>query len=139
MSKDVIVSSVVICDDIRQEVNGKQILIGVYGSTILVPSMPFSVGLSIWIEYLAGKVGVETIHMKLSYTTGFSALVRAEIQVHELGTMGLAMPTLLVSGAADGELIIELSREGAAWHEIKRKTVRQGQIPAITEISVPAA
>jgi hypothetical protein len=73
MPDEAISSSVVICDDIRQETNGKQILIGVYGSAVLVPSMPFSIPLSVWIEYQAREIGVDTVHVKMNYTTGFSA------------------------------------------------------------------
>jgi len=134
MPDDKIASSVVICDDIRQETNGKQILIGVYGNVILVPSMPFSIALCVWIEYSPKEVGVETVHMKMTYTTGFSASLRAEMQVSGLETFGLAMPPVPVSGAADGELLIELSRDGVIWHEIKRKNIRKSQIPMIASI-----
>lgn len=136
MPDEIISSSVVICDDIRQETNGKQILIGVYGSVVLVPSMPFSISLSVWIEYQAREIGVDTVHVKMNYTTGFSVSIRVEIQIHEPGTLGLAIPPILVSGAADGELVIELSHDGATWQEIKRKPIRKGQIPAIA--SIPA-
>jgi hypothetical protein len=132
MPDEDLASSVVICDDIRQETNGKQILIGVYGSAILVPAMPFSIPLCTWIEYTTRNIGIETVHVKLSYTTGFSASVRVDIQVHEIGTLGLAMPPLPVSGSTDGELVVEISRDGTAWREIKRKAIRRGQIPVIS-------
>lgn len=134
MPDEIISSSVVICDDIRQETNGKQILIGVYGNAVIVPSMPFSIPLCAWIEYQTREIGVDTVHVRLSYTTGFSVSVRIDIQIHEAGTLGLAIPPVLVSGAADGELVIELSRNGATWREIKRKPIRRGQIPMITLI-----
>ena len=42
------IDSVLLCDDIRGEVNGKAILIGVYCGDIIVPKAPASLGLSLF-------------------------------------------------------------------------------------------
>ncbi len=139
MPDEALASAVVVCDDIRQETNGKQILIGVYANDIRVPAMPFSIPLSVWIEYPTNKIGADTVYVKLSYTTGFSASVKVEIQVNEIGTMVLAMPPLLVSGATDGELVVEASRDGTAWEEIKRKAIRRGPIPVVSSIAAASS
>ncbi|MGB3583235.1 MAG: hypothetical protein WBA40_19295 [Roseiarcus sp.] len=131
------VSAVIICDDIRQEMNGKQILIGVYGNAIIVPSMPFSIPLSVWMEYNPTKTGPDAVYVKLSYTTGFSVSVKADLQVNEIGPMGLGIPPIMVSGASDGTLTIELSGDGREWREIKRKDVRRGQVPALSGPAIP--
>lgn len=53
--------------------------------------------------------------------------------------MGLAMPPLLVSGATDGELVVEASRDGTAWEEIKRKAIRRGPIPVVSSIAAASS
>jgi hypothetical protein len=40
MGKDVQATSVVICDDVRREASGKEILIGTYAGVIYFPSLP---------------------------------------------------------------------------------------------------
>jgi hypothetical protein len=40
MAADYKILSVMVCDDIRFETNGKEIIIGVYNNTIIVPSLP---------------------------------------------------------------------------------------------------
>src|SRR6266436_9523709 len=42
--------NVLICDDVRREVTGKEIIIGVYGDEMMVPSLPVSLNLSLWIR-----------------------------------------------------------------------------------------
>lgn len=41
MAKTYTVRSVIICDDVRKENNGKEILIGVYNEAVVVPTIPF--------------------------------------------------------------------------------------------------
>jgi len=49
-NKSIEVKAVIICDDIRKEVNGKAILIGVFATDILVFKLPATIGLSFWFE-----------------------------------------------------------------------------------------
>jgi hypothetical protein len=54
----------VFCDDIRQEANGKQILIGVYPSDILVSQLPAPLVIAIWMPFvqvghIGGRVPIE--------------------------------------------------------------------------------
>src|SRR5687768_8551281 len=44
MDIDVKATSVVICDDIRREENGKEILIGVYANLMVFPTLPIIMG-----------------------------------------------------------------------------------------------
>lgn len=40
--------SALICDDVRREANGKEIIIGVYGSAVYVPTIPSAIALAVW-------------------------------------------------------------------------------------------
>ena len=51
-------SSAVLCDEIRQEHNGKYILIGVYIHTVLVEDFPTNLILSVWGEIKPRELGV---------------------------------------------------------------------------------
>jgi len=42
MSQRIHIRSVILCDDVRQEVTGKEILIGVYNDSMIFPSLPGS-------------------------------------------------------------------------------------------------
>src|SRR5271166_1271127 len=43
------ISQAIACDDIRQEINGKHILIGVYSGNLGVPSFPNVIALGFWV------------------------------------------------------------------------------------------
>jgi hypothetical protein len=43
--------AVVVCDDVRHESNGKDIIIGVYGSDAIVPSYPALLRPSFWVQF----------------------------------------------------------------------------------------
>lgn len=54
--------SVIVCDDARKEVTGKDILIGVYGGGINTNQFPTSLNLTFWFEVIpkgAGKLVVD--------------------------------------------------------------------------------
>ena len=48
---------VIVCDDVRREVTGKDIIIGVYGREILTPNFPLSVPLTLWVRYMRTATG----------------------------------------------------------------------------------
>ena len=52
-----------LADDVRTESNGKLIVIGAYGSSILVSGFPFTAGL--WVVALVNFFGVDTCKLEL--------------------------------------------------------------------------
>ena len=58
------VEAVVVCDDIRREFNGKEILIGVYGG-IIVPRFPANLNLAFWIQFRTTETGEIPIFLRL--------------------------------------------------------------------------
>lgn len=61
------VNAVIVCDDVRREVSQKDILIGVYGSAIVVYSLPTQINLAFWIELEVRKNGLFEIFLKLEF------------------------------------------------------------------------
>src|SRR5690242_20107827 len=60
------VGSVIICDDVRKEVSNKEILIGVYGGGILVPSFPVQIPMAVWMEITPEEIGHFEIDFKIT-------------------------------------------------------------------------
>ena len=55
----------VVCDDARKEVTGKDILVGVYGGGIHTPQLPVSINLSFWLEITVRKPGRLAVDIKV--------------------------------------------------------------------------
>src|SRR2546426_965311 len=49
------IKNAVVCDDIRREDNGKELLIGVYSGGIVVPQFPAPLVLAYWVQFDAPK------------------------------------------------------------------------------------
>jgi hypothetical protein len=130
-------ATIVICDDIRQETNGKHILIGVYGGNILVPEANFSLQLCMWIEFIATSCGTETMHIRVSYAKNVIVVMKAELEINEIGPMAVATPGVPVQGASEGDVVIEISSDGQNWKEIKRKSVRKGAVAGAPQLTIP--
>lgn len=74
--------SAVICDDIRREVNQKDILIGVYGADIIVSNLPFQIGLAFWMEFTTKKTDSVDVFVKIeapNHQKSFEFSVNIEI------------------------------------------------------------
>ena len=63
--KNLEIKSAVACDDIRQEVNGKFLLIGVYGAEIAVPQLPVDFVLSYWILVIPKDLMEHVLELRL--------------------------------------------------------------------------
>ena len=62
---DVQINTVLVCDDVRREVTGKDILIGVYAGDLNVASLPANILLSIWVEMTAKKKEPQEISLRI--------------------------------------------------------------------------
>lgn len=65
--------NVIFCDDIRRESNGKEILIGVYSSDILIPSVPTVLGISLWIQIRVRGRGTARSRLRVTDPSGGTA------------------------------------------------------------------
>jgi hypothetical protein len=73
-------ASVVFCDDIRQEVSGKFILLGVYTAEIVCHQAPANLTLSTYIQISGLNLGLHHISAKVTLNT-------EEKPVHVIGTI----------------------------------------------------
>jgi hypothetical protein len=122
------IGSVIICDDVRQEYNGKEILIGVYSGHIIVPSTPFSIKLSIWFEYMAPRKEGNTVYMKISYNEQKRVEFKGTVEVLTECSMGITFPPFTLNSDSVGELMIQYSRNGVEWTDVKRKKIMVGLV-----------
>lgn len=123
------ISAVVICDDVRKEASGKDILIGVYGGGILVPSFPVAIPVAVWMEIVPKTSG----HFELDFmlkmpgaATPFQMRVVLEVQVGR-EPAAIYTPSLMcpVTEAGDIEVSVKAVEE-ADWKIVKTKRVSIG-------------
>lgn len=120
------ISSVVICDEIRQEITGKEILIGVYSGGINVSAYPAMLRVGLWLEFSQDDAGTTKWEIKIESPSG-----------NPPGTIGFEMDYLgpvpssssfvvngiLLALERDGEIVISSKKDDGDWEVIKRKSV----------------
>ena len=120
------VTSVVLCDDIRKEMNGKDILIGVYSGIIQVSSYPMVLNGAVWVEIEPECVGEMAVKLKIETPSGNLPIdFDAKWQIDQLDTSVLALGGLPLSLERDGEVVISAQFGEEEMRVIKRKNVRR--------------
>jgi hypothetical protein len=106
-----IFGSVVVCDDIRREDNGKHILVGTYSSEIVFAGLPSAVQLRALIEYQAPTEGEAPLNFEWVVNGTSVALIEGSVNQHKRGThapmfIPIALPPVLLE--VESESLVEL-------------------------------
>jgi len=95
----------IICDEVRQEINGKFIIIGVYQGTITIPQIPFVLPSLTFFQTLEGdRPGMWNVRMRLQHLESgknvFEGMGAVNFQRPGLGVSALRFPNvpLLAAG-----------------------------------------
>lgn len=136
----------IFCDDIRREVTGKEILIGVYTGNLLVPHFPAPIVLATWIPYerIADAVGKIPIEFRMlnvvddneNRSVGYGSL---ELMISDTSDTGsISLPALAIMLNRPGKLIFQLKQYDEPWQTIAslKLDIRPGS--AISPASGPS-
>ena len=143
MNVSKLIGNCIVCDDIREESNGKKILIGVYGADIVVPVFPAVLSLQIYMEVPSKIVNDEfdDLHFKLS--SGKEAF-RMRVPMSDLkasfaansGALGMIItPKFGVKFDDEGDLIFAVSANQRSWHQLISKRIVRGHVPGMIKPS----
>ncbi len=127
------INSVVICDDLRREWNGKDILIGVYGGGMKVQVLPMMVLISLWLETNPLTIGEYTASLKV-VGQGNSILfeqVLGKLSIATLEPSNAAFAGIPLNLQAEGKIEFQLSIDGGEWQVIKSLYISKGDIAAV--------
>jgi hypothetical protein len=113
--------AVIVCDDVRREVTGKDILIGVYSGDIILSIFPMWFPASLWIEIETLEVGKHEINFRMSLTDKPPIPFKAEVDVIRPGSLALFAPGLQFNAEKECELLIEVLDEDG-WRYLNSAT-----------------
>lgn len=109
---------VIFCDDIRQESNGKFILIGIYQGTLLTQSMPLMVPMSTYIDVRDLTPGSHVCVINATYESDNETVELASL-TSTIEVVDASFPSFLVGrgmtlqAETPGKLHIMLSIDGS--------------------------
>lgn len=114
----------VFCDDIRREMTGKDILIGVYSGHLLVQRFPAPVVLAIWMPFervgdAEGKIPIEFRMLGAADNNRAIGYGSIEIMVSNMSDVGaLSLPALAVMLDRPGRLVFQLKQHDEPWQTV---------------------
>jgi hypothetical protein len=115
----------IVCDDVRREISGKDILIGVYQGAILVPRFPVNLLLSLWVPLQCNKPGSYPLQFRVvgphevQYVSG---VIPTIFQTKESGSVTVAGAPVPIQLA--GEIDFQLLEPGGEWQSVRKMPVR---------------
>jgi hypothetical protein len=117
-------NSIVMCDEIRTEVTGKDILIGVFSGEILVPSFPTAIGVAFWaeVENSNEDIGVKEYELRVGVENGQPLPFKVTADIRAAGTSILKIPTIHIPVPGPTVVSLELLDE-ENWRVLKSKKV----------------
>lgn len=119
--------AVVICDDIRREVSGKDILVGAYSSEIVVGSLPAPMHLAFWLELMSSQSGAFSVFFKLEVPgTVLMSEMRIDIEIVDPALpFAISTPQINMVINQAGKLKVLFKSEQLSKYEvIKTKNIR---------------
>ena len=124
------ISSVVLCDDARQENNGKHILIGVYIHSVLVSGFPTNLTLTVWAEIKPKEVGEFSGEIRVVEDDDDSVLLQGEARITtknlDLTTVQfLRMP---LEFQREGDYLFQWKFGDDEWQTVKEFAVQKRPI-----------
>ncbi|CCM74365.1 DUF6941 family protein [Rhizobium mesoamericanum] len=129
------VHNLTVCDQVRQEVNGKFILIGVYTNGIVLTQMPGQFVLGVWLLLESDRLG----HINFKFRARMAGqdedlmFIEGQVEVVELENwtpMGFGSPVLI---GQSGDLTLEaMFGEEREWTVLRTLRVTKGQVSVQT-------
>jgi hypothetical protein len=117
-------SPIVMCDEIRTEITGKDILIGVFSGDIIIPSFPAAIGVAFWAEVESSNedIGVREYELRVRAENGQSLSFKVTAEIRAAGTSVLKIPTIHIPVPDPTVISLELL-DGENWRVLKSKKV----------------
>ncbi len=115
----------VFCDDIRQEITGKHILIGVYGADLVPSILPTAFPIAIWIRVWGLQPGNHQFEMFLIDPSGREAgklSAETNVETSDAPTV-FAMSGIPIELQKAGDIIVQFAFDGGDLIEVGRLKV----------------
>ena len=115
---EVSIDSIIVCDDIRREDNGKFILIGVYAASILVAEFPVEMSLCFFGRLTPNKVGEIKVDFRYSKDKRPISGAQMVVEATALDPDIFAGPSIPVKIESPGRLTLECRQSEDVWNKL---------------------
>jgi len=104
---------IIFCDDVRQEITGKQTLVGVYTGDMMVPTFPIDIGIAAWARVYGLKKGERKFTARISHGEFDNKVDGISMLENEDRPLVMAFQGIPLSIISEGTIRFEISFDGS--------------------------
>jgi hypothetical protein len=111
------IAHAIACDDIRQETNGKFILIGAYSGNIGLPFFPIQIAIGFWMLAKPSQKGDYQVQFRIKGPGDEEVLASGQMTVHvqEQENTALVIPPIPLSIKSAGDIKLQYQEGSESW------------------------
>jgi hypothetical protein len=132
-----------VCDDVRREISGKEILIGVYADNVYVSVIPANLNVNLYIRALFGQRGVSNIKFKILGPGGIQVTPEASISFpappDPESVASIIVGGIIFQAQAEGKYEFQWQPPGQEWETVTYLHIRKGNVPPPNVTQPPAS
>ena len=124
----------IVCDDIRREISGKDILIGVYGSDVAVASFPAPLSLAFWMQFDSPETTTSPINIEFQLMGENDvkfATLGVQLLITRAGLGTIALPAIPLSLQIPSNLTLQMKQQGGEWETVGKVRVEKGPVNSL--------
>jgi len=140
----------VVCDDIRREITGKDIYIGVYTADVVVPQLPFDLPMAIALLCEPIQIGKASLYMEIippgspghfAVTLDVDATLTNPSEDTASQNLSIVLGGIPMKIAQEGDIVLKVRHVGLEkWELVRRISVKRGippgpQVPTVAPIA----
>ncbi len=131
-----LIKTIVFCEEVRQEANGKHIVIGAVGGDLKVMGFPGRVPIALYLEIELPEIGHHSFDFRLTYAGEESLQLSLQIDKHDSPNpiASIFTPRLDLLTKQPGDLVVEMSGGDGEWTEILRRSFQLGDSPPMPQM-----
>lgn len=104
------------CDDVRREITGKDILIGVYSSNIIILNFPSALNIALWMQFHADEAGSTLVEIRVVDQENRQILhMGANFEIQNAGSGSFFTPPTAVLIEAPGSISLQARQADGEW------------------------
>jgi hypothetical protein len=132
-----------VCDDVRNEISGKEILIGVFADNVFVGVLPINLIVSLYLRVRFGRSDLSSVK--------FRVLAPNRIQVTPEASLSLPAPpdletvtSIVIRGInfqaqAEGRYEFQWQPPDQEWETVASVRIKTGTVPPLTVSQTPVS
>jgi hypothetical protein len=123
--------NVLLCEDVRVEINNKHTLVGVLSGDINFGEVPGSLQAAFYIEYTPLRKG-EVLNVRVLLDDGVIAAGVIDVPQLAPGSASIiVLPKGVIAISQDCDLKVQFNVDDGEWETILKRRLQKGMVPSI--------